>query len=135
LLLEMINNYWDAVRETFPDAWQDRRDHILLQAIGLGAFARFGGQMLERAYADESGAKKDFMHILEPVASTVSLKREDYPGIAGAGGQAFIAKRLMDACGDTQVQNAKLRAKLLPAEPSVSEKLAAAKAKQAKQTK
>ena len=44
-LLHLIDRFWKAVAQTFPEAWSNKRDYILLQAIGLGAFARIGGDL------------------------------------------------------------------------------------------
>ncbi|MGB8267177.1 MAG: DGQHR domain-containing protein [Candidatus Velthaea sp.] len=41
-----VNNYWKAVRETFPQEWADRDKYILLQTIGLGAFAKYWGEII-----------------------------------------------------------------------------------------
>jgi len=96
-LLELIDRFWKGVKECFPDAWQNRKDYILLQAIGLGGFAKFGGIVLDRAVESGAVSPKDIKHHLEPVAASVSLLRDDYKGIAGAGGAGYIADKLIAA--------------------------------------
>ena len=103
-LLELLDRFWKAVREQFPEAWNNKHEFILLQSIGLGAFAKFGGKTLDRAWDSGSVEQADFEHLLAPVAKNVSLRREDYPGIAGAGGAEFIAKRLIAAADPDQVK-------------------------------
>lgn len=106
-LLELLDRFWKAVRESFPEAWQDKRNYILLQAIGLGAFARFGGLLLDRAWDNGQIKLEDFKAALTPVAKKVSLRRTDYPGIAGAGGQQYIAELLIEAAEPDEVIKAK----------------------------
>lgn len=108
-LLEILNNYWLAVSETFPEAWADRKNYILLQAIGLGGFAKFGGYIIDRAFEDNALTKEDFKSYLLPVRKKLELKRTDFEGIAGAGGQSHIAKQLIEACEDLAVKAEKAK--------------------------
>jgi DGQHR domain-containing protein len=112
-LLTCIDNFWKAVRLTFPEAWENRREYILLQAIGLGAMAKFGGSIIDSAFEAERLSEQDFESYLAPVRGTVSLKREAYPGIAGAGGAQLIADRLLEASEPDAVRAARLADKLL----------------------
>jgi DGQHR domain-containing protein len=96
-LLGIIDNFWKAVRSTFPEAWGDKSNYILLQAIGLGAFAKFGASVIDTAYDSEAVSQEDFAKHLAPVKAKMSLRREDYPGIAGAGGAQVVAERLLKA--------------------------------------
>jgi hypothetical protein len=107
-LFELIDRFWKAVRECFPDAWQNKKDYILLQAIGLGAFAKFEGIVLDRAYDAGSVSYEDMRTHLHPVAEAVSLKRDDYKGIAGAGGAQYVAERLIQASDADTVKKQKV---------------------------
>jgi DGQHR domain-containing protein len=111
-LVNIIDNFWRAVRNVFPEAWNNKRDFILLQAIGLGAFAKFGGAILERAFDDERVSQADFEQYLAPVAENVPLTRKSYPGVAGAGGQQLIADLLMKAAGPEAVKTERVKDKL-----------------------
>jgi DGQHR domain-containing protein len=126
-LLGMLDNFWKAVRDTFPEAWSDRRDYILLQAIGLGAFAKFGGAILDSAFENGSMEYADFVRFLEPVKDKVSLRRDEYRGIAGAGGAQVIADKLLKASEPDAVRAARIRAQL-QGQDSIDEKLGIAPA-------
>lgn len=121
-LLNLVDNFWKAIKKRFPDAWNNKRDFILLQAIGLGAFARFGGWVMERAIEDVAVDQEDLEKYLQPVAANVSLKREDYPGIAGAGGALTVAEKLIEAASSEAVKTAQIIKKLQP-DPSIDDKL------------
>jgi DGQHR domain-containing protein len=107
-LLELIDRFWKAVKETFPDAWQDKKEYILLQSIGLGAFAKFGGIVLDRAVEAGQVSYDDIRSHLAPLASSVSLRRDDYPGIAGAGGAQYVSARLIEAADADTVKTQKV---------------------------
>jgi DGQHR domain-containing protein len=121
-LLALLDNYWKAVRMTFPDAWANRRDYILLQAIGLGAFAKFGGAIIDAAFENAESAQADFERYLKPVKTKVSLLRTDHPGIAGAGGAKYISDLLLKASEPDAVRAEKIRAQLQQPK-SINEKL------------
>jgi len=122
MLLEILNNYWSAVSETFPEAWTDKKNFILLQAIGLGGFAKFGGYLIDRAFEDNALSKDDFKSYLAPVSKKMELKRTDFEGIAGAGGQSHVTKQLIDACEDLAVKAEKAK-KALGKKPDINSAL------------
>jgi len=111
-LLNILDNYWKAVRQTFDEAWHDRKNFILLQAIGLGGFAKFGGSILDSVFDEEGGDVADFVKYLQPVRDAVSLRRDDWTGIAGAGGAQVVADKLLKASAPDAVKAARIKEKL-----------------------
>lgn len=108
-VLTIINNYWDAVAETFPEAWADKKKYILLQSIGLNGFGEFGGNVVDRLSGRiEVG---DFNEVLQSIRPKIALEREAYKGIAGAGGATKIAAILREAYTTETV----IRSKILKA--------------------
>ena len=99
-MLELVDRFWRAVKKGVPEAWTDKKDYILLQAIGLGAFAKLGGVVLERTVKAGTVGYDDMLSHLKPVADAVTLKRDDYKGIAGAGGADFIARKIRITAAD-----------------------------------
>jgi hypothetical protein len=122
-LLAMINNYWSAVKQSFPDAWEDRKNFILLQSIGINAFAVFGGETLERAVADGDVSVEAFRRYLAPIKRDVSLARNDWKGIAGAGGATEVANALKIAASPAAVMLEKVKHQLTPDGPTIDQKL------------
>ena len=82
-----VNNYWKAVRETFPQEWANREDYILLQTIGLGAFAKYWGEIIEKVIDQSAGRVEDFKPYLTSFQG-IGFGRKDpkFKGVAGAGG-------------------------------------------------
>ena len=113
-LLELLDRYWMAVRDTFPTEWGNRTDYILLQSIGLGGFAKYGGVVLERAVDAGAVEYDDLVHHLRPLVDAVSLARSspEWTGVAGAGGADLVAKRLIDAADTDTVKKQQLIKKL-----------------------
>jgi DGQHR domain-containing protein len=62
-VLNIIDNYWKAIERAFPDAWENKKDYILLQSIGLNGFAEFGSSLIDTAGA--AIEVDDFQQVLE----------------------------------------------------------------------
>jgi hypothetical protein len=118
-----IDSYWTAVKRSFPQAWEDRTNYILLQTIGFNAFAKFGGKILDRAVSEGKLSVQDFENYLAPIKTNFVLDRSEYRGVAGAGGTAVIYEKLNSAWQQVAVLGAQARAQLLGRPMSDLEKL------------
>lgn len=104
-VIELIDLFWKAVASAFPEAWQDRKNFILLQAIGLNAFSRLGADVIQRQFLREGRiGQADFDAVLEHVASRVTLRREEYPGLAGLAGAKEVYRKLSNALNADAVE-------------------------------
>jgi DGQHR domain-containing protein len=104
MMVELLDRYWSAVKDVFPEAWQDKKNYILLQSIGLNAFAKFGGVLMDQQVPQGRVSKEDFVSILKTVRGKVSLDRADYPGVAGAGGANVVADKMIEAAEPSEVE-------------------------------
>lgn len=97
--LEIVDGYWKAVREVFPDEWADKNKYILLQTIGLTGFARLGGVLIDRAIQDGSASQSAFEVYFQAIKREVDLSRgsKEWEGVAGAGGGRKVADVLLGA--------------------------------------
>jgi len=43
----VANSFWKAVKQVFPDAWDDSRKHLLTKGVGIAALAELGTWVLE----------------------------------------------------------------------------------------
>ncbi|MGA8474713.1 MAG: DNA sulfur modification protein DndB [Candidatus Cybelea sp.] len=111
-LVSLIDNFWQAVRERFADAWNNKRDYILFQSIGLNGFAEFGGVLVDRAYEADQVERSDFEKMLAPLADAIDLGRDHWKGIAGAGGASQVAKELLRSSSPDAVKRERIRSKL-----------------------
>lgn len=118
MLTILLDRYWKAVAHAYPEAWQDRKGYILLQAIGLNAFSRLAAEVITRAAEEGKTEQADFNLVLDHVSKKVQLDRDLYPGLAGLAGARVIADKLATAM-DQDFSATKLKASLLGEEPSV----------------
>lgn len=120
LLLKFINNYWSAVKTIFFEAWENKREYILLQSIGLNGFAMLGGKLIKDAV--EVGSirlhQSDFEANLAAISSQVSLDRKDaqWDAVAGAGGARKVYEKLVEKLTPSAANLAKLKAAFLESE-------------------
>lgn len=85
--------YWTAVKENFPDAWQDKKKYIFLKTIGIGAFSLLAATFIDNAIEQNRTSLEAMSQDLKHIASNVDLSVEHWKGVAGAGG----TKRVYDA--------------------------------------
>lgn len=62
---QLIRSYWEAVKESFPDAWEDHRHHLITKGVGLYALMQLLGEIV-RKYPQENLDTSFFMKVLMP---------------------------------------------------------------------
>jgi len=92
-----LSYFWSAVRLNFPEAWQDKKNFILLQSIGLNAFSMLGAEVIDRAITQGKMSQDDFNLVLKHIANHVDLLKVNYEGVAGAAGADRVYKDLFAA--------------------------------------
>lgn len=103
-MLSYLDLYWSAVRDAFPAAWDDKKNYILMSSIGIGGFSQLAGPVIENLVV--SKGKKDYEHfraVMDYMAREVPLDRENFRGIAGAGGVKRVATSLIDLWSQNEV--------------------------------
>jgi DGQHR domain-containing protein len=103
-MLSYLDLYWSAVRDAFPDAWDDKKNYILMSSIGIGGFSQLAGPVIENLVVAKG--KKEYEHfraVMDYMAREVPLDRENFRGIAGAGGIKRVATSLIDLWSQNEV--------------------------------
>jgi DGQHR domain-containing protein len=96
VMLDVLNRYWTAVKHAFPDAWENKKDYILLNSIGLESFSYLAGPVIEHLMLNTKTIEQThFNAAMEHVAAKINLHRDGYLGIAGAGGAKKVKDELM----------------------------------------
>lgn len=113
-ILQLVDNYWKAVAEVFPEAWSDRNRYILLQAIGMNAFAQLGGKFMEEALAVQQGKVEHFVAKLGPLSGSVDLAKSNpsWSGLGGLAGGARVYEALLGAYDENKANARLLRESL-----------------------
>lgn len=92
-----LSHYWRAVKSNFPAAWQDKKNFILLQSIGLTAFSMLGAEVIDRAVTQGKMSFDDFNLVLKHISIHVDLQKSNWEGVAGAAGGERVYKDLFAA--------------------------------------
>lgn len=94
----LLGWYWDAVKQAFPQAWQDKKNHILFQSIGLFAFGSFAARLLN-LLLEKNLDKSQIDATMAGVAKKVNLSRKNaaWEGVAGITGGKKVLKALESA--------------------------------------
>lgn len=103
-MLSYLDLYWSAVRDAFPQAWDDKKNYILMSSIGIGGFSQLAGPVIENLVV--SKGKKEYEHfraVMDFMAREISLARDDFRGVAGAGGVKRVAGILVDRWSRNEV--------------------------------
>jgi DGQHR domain-containing protein len=95
--LMLLTRYWTAVRSAFPDAWQDRTNYVLMQAIGLNAFSRLAAVVIDAQIEAQKLSQQHFDVVLKHIAGKVDLKRTAWEGYAGLAGAKIVFQKLNEA--------------------------------------
>lgn len=106
-MVKLLNRYWTAVRDSNPVAWENKKDFILMNSIGLNGFASLAGPVMENLVLTKS--KSDYQHfkaVTDYIADRINLSRDEYRGIAGAGGAKLVATQLMDIWAQSDINTA-----------------------------
>ena len=98
-VLEIYDLYWLAVKKIFAEAWADKRGYILLQSIGINAFADLGNELIVDGLREGAINSEYFETVLSAVKESVPLDRdhEMWDGVAGAGGAKRVFTILLAA--------------------------------------
>ena len=91
---QILDRYWKAVSYAYPEAWQNRKDYILLQSIGLEGFSLLASRIIENlVYELRKWEQTDFSGVLQKLSQNFSLDKSDFVGIAGAAGASEVCLR------------------------------------------
>lgn len=103
-MLSYLELYWRAVKEAFPEAWDDKKKYILMSSIGIGGFSQLAAPVIENLVV--SKGKRDYEHfkaVMDYMVGQVNLERENFKAIAGAGGIKLVSDKLITLWSDNQV--------------------------------
>ena len=98
--LALVSLYWNAVKHAFPEAWQDRTNYILLQAIGITGFSKLGAVIIDEQIEKDAITQDEFNLVLSHVASKVDISKSSWSGFAGLAGAKRVYEKLYAASTD-----------------------------------
>lgn len=106
-ILVLIERYWLAVKEIFPEAWNDKKkaEYLLFDSTGNNALSMLAGSVITAGVKEKKVTQEDFNRVLRTIREEgVSLRKQSFPqGLAGMAGTKVVYERLVEAKdrGDT----------------------------------
>lgn len=68
----LIRNYWQAVAATWPDAFANPEDYLLVKSTGVNSLAQFASKVIDRCYTTGKVSVKAMRDMLKPVKDTIN---------------------------------------------------------------
>jgi DGQHR domain-containing protein len=98
---KLIENFWLAVRETFKEAWNDKKkaEYLLFDSTGNVALSMLAGSMISAAVKEKKYDQEYFKRELEAIREEgVHLRKSNFPpGLAGLAGTKVVYEALVKA--------------------------------------
>jgi DGQHR domain-containing protein len=119
--LQLIENYFRAVKQEFPAQWSDKKNFILLHSTGLNAISMLGSHLIDQAVNAGELEIDFFVPYLQAVRTKVSLEKTDWPGVAGASGASHVYSALIREATKPAAMAAKVAQKVNAPETGISD--------------
>jgi hypothetical protein len=91
----LIKNYFRALKDWQPDAWQQPREYLLLRGAGLWGTCFLGADVIDRALAAKDFSAEAMLKILQSGRVWDWSKNGDFAGYSGRGGAVKIADQII----------------------------------------
>lgn len=102
-LATLLNRFWLSIRQEYPDAWQDKKNHILLQSIGLISTSKFASELIRELIADSNISQQAFvLEIKKLVSAGFTYEKKNYEGLAGGAGAQKVFGQLLSKRAEGQ---------------------------------
>jgi DGQHR domain-containing protein len=97
----VIENYWIAIKDIFPEAWNDKKkkEFLLYDATGTVALSMLAGSMIFSAVRTKKVTADDFKAELRTIREEgMTLRKSQFPqGLAGLVGTKVVYEALVKA--------------------------------------
>jgi DGQHR domain-containing protein len=91
---KIIKNYFKAVKEWIPQAWDKPKDYIALRGVGLWAICYLGAQVIDRGLINSKFDKQTFLDILNSGKEWDWSNKGNFKGYSGAQGAQEISNKV-----------------------------------------
>lgn len=113
---QVIKNYWLAVKQWLPDAWNRPRDYIIFKGVGLYAVSYLGIEVIDRALFKGKFSSNDMHKYLDQLPTDKLAKKETLAYAGRGGGRKLANDLIADLEDEGEISLAKLQ-KLILSEP------------------
>lgn len=96
---EIIKNYWSAVKQWLPEAWEHPRDYMIFKGVGLYAISYVGIDVIDRSLMKGKFGTADMLTYLRQLPKEALAVSGTLP-YAGRGGGRKLANDLIGSIAD-----------------------------------
>jgi DGQHR domain-containing protein len=92
----LLRNYWQAMKEVYPEAFADPREYLILKNLGVATFSQLAGMVIDRCLVEGAVECEDMVKFIEATKGTVDWHREsaDVAGMSGNRAVLLLAGRM-----------------------------------------
>lgn len=89
-----VRNYWLALRDWVPGAWEEPKKYLLLRGAGLWGACILGGMVIDRCLETGKYSAADMLAVLQSGPSWNWTTDGNFRGYSGRGGAVEIANKI-----------------------------------------
>lgn len=97
---KVIRNYFQAVRNWIPDAWQSPKDFLALRGSGLWGICFLGADVIDRALSRGAFEPAEMLQILQSGKKWDWTNRGSFQGLGGRAGAVKISETIANEFAD-----------------------------------
>jgi DGQHR domain-containing protein len=88
----VVRSYWNAAAKTWPEAWAEPTEHLLIKGVGLAAMGQLGAVIIDRCMASGETSQRDMERMLAPAKDVFDWSRTATKGgvVGLSGNQAAL---------------------------------------------
>lgn len=88
----LIRSYWQAVQQTWPEAFETPADYLLTKSIGINSLAQLGGTVIDRSLAKGDVSVRDMVSMLKPTKEVYDWSKaaDGRDGVGGMSGNRAV---------------------------------------------
>jgi DGQHR domain-containing protein len=89
---KVIRNYFNALKEWQPDAWENPKEYLLLRGAGLWAVCFIGQEVIDRTLSKGQFSAQDMLAVLKSGRQWDWSTKGEFQGMSGRGGAVKISE-------------------------------------------
>ncbi|MGE3779093.1 MAG: DGQHR domain-containing protein [Pirellulaceae bacterium] len=97
---KLIRNYWRAVKEWIPHAWEEPQKYLALRGAGLWALCFLAAEVCDRVIVKNQFSQADMLAVLRSGPDRDWSKSGEFEGLSGRGGAAKICEMIVRELAD-----------------------------------
>ena len=98
----VIKNYFLAIKDWEPEAWQKPKQFLMLRGAGLWGMCFVGAEVIDRALGNGKFSKQELLRILSSGSRWDWTNNGDFQGLSGRGGAVKIRERVVSELQDEE---------------------------------